>query len=664
MGMRVSRKGAKAQRRRREGKLRGMLSISCLSLRLSFAPLRLCAICLLFFITQAQSQQGQPAKKDAARERRTRAIELITETADAARTFKDLFYRARLQTLAADALWPHDETRARTIFRRAWEAATAYDKAEQEAEESESGVPSTIQITEARDEVLAKVAARDSKLAEVFLNELLKQKEDEKNAEQTQSSSQRRTPWREVSAAGLRRLALAYDLLNRKEPAARAAEIAAPVIAEGESADLLAFITRLRETDNRVGDAFYLRLINRVRTDRGADVNTVLLLSSQTVSPYLLVVVDERGALQFRSLSSTLTAASDILPNVTQPALNAFYSMAAKILLRPIVPRRGQSATPEAIALYFAIGRLLPFFEREAPQAVASLRLRSSTLMNEIEAGRRETLNSQFELASRAMQPGDPLRSQLDQLGRARDVAERDRVALGIVRKAARLRLWDRARRAAGEIEDGGMRSRALSFIAVSQIADLLRAFADDKETNFDSLSKFVRDADAPAVAIAWGLAQTAVIAARQGDAQTAGALLDEAEAFAARTPAGTRERVAAYTAVARLAVRVEVKRAWELLPEIVRAVNALEDYAGDEASIELSTATDGSNAEEAFEPLGVEAEVFRLDGIFATMAHIDYEKTLAAARSLGKELPQAFASLAIARVMLNTEARTQNSEE
>ncbi len=166
MGTKVSRKGAKAQRRRREESKENFFSLIS-ALRLSFAPLRLCAIFLLFSLIQVPAQQRTQVK-DAARERRTRAIELITETADAARTFKDLFYRARLQTLAADALWPHDEARARLIFRRAWEAATAYDKAEQEAEENESGVPSTIQITEARDEVLAKVAARDSKLAEVF----------------------------------------------------------------------------------------------------------------------------------------------------------------------------------------------------------------------------------------------------------------------------------------------------------------------------------------------------------------------------------------------------------------------------------------------------------------------------------------------------------------
>ncbi len=170
MGIRVFRKGAKAQRRRKESKEDFFFSSS--SLRPSFALLRLCAIFLLFIVIQVPAQQRTQVK-DAERARRAKAIEIINETADAARTFKDLFYRARIQTRAADMLWPHDEAHATVIFRRAWEAATAYDRAEDEAEERESGVPSTLQITEARDEVLAKVAARDSKLAGAFLNELL-----------------------------------------------------------------------------------------------------------------------------------------------------------------------------------------------------------------------------------------------------------------------------------------------------------------------------------------------------------------------------------------------------------------------------------------------------------------------------------------------------------
>ncbi len=454
-----------------------------------------------------------------------------------------------------------------------------------------------------------------------------------------------------MSEAGLRRLALAYDLLNRNEPV-RAAEIISPVINEGASADLMTFILRLREQSSAGADALYAGLIERMRADNFAEANDVLLLSAPIVSPQLLVVVDAQGALQFRPLPRTSPNAH-LLPPVAQPARNLFYALAVKILQRPIVPRAGQSAAPEAIALYFAIGRLLPFFEREAPQAVAALRLRSTTLINEIEVGRRENLTSQFELSSLTPErAGDPLRSQLDQLGRARDAADRDRITLGVVKKAASLRLWDRARRAAAEIQDAALRRNALSFIAFNQIADLLRAYADDKETNFESLSKFVRGADAPPVAIAWGLAQTAIIAERQGDKKRATALLDEAEAFAARTPAGTRQRIAAYIVVARLAARIDVKRAWELLPEIVRAVNAVEDYAGDESSVGI--AADENQAQEISEPLEVEAEVFRLDGIFATMAQLDYEKALTAARSLGKELPQAFATLSIARVMLN----------
>jgi hypothetical protein len=287
--------------------------------------------------------------------------------------------------------------------------------------------------------------------------------------------------------------------------------------------------------------------------------------------------------------------------------------------------------------------------------------LRISTLANDFDAGRRDNLDSQIALSSLTPErAGDLLRPQIDQLGRARDARDRDRIALGIVKKAAQKKLWDRARRAALEIEDVDKRRSALSYIAVCQVADLLRTFTDDKEENFDGLAKFVRNADVPGLVTAWGLAQTAFMANRKGDAEGAARLLDEAVTFAARTPAGTWQRVAAYTVVARMAARIDVKRAWELLPEVVRAANAFEDYTGDEGAIDIGS--DEDNADEAFEPLTLEDEVFQVDGLFATMAQLDYEKALTAARSIGKETPRAFASLAIARVMLSLRLKTPKS--
>jgi hypothetical protein len=650
MGIHISRKGAKAQRKR---------------LKLFSAPLRFCGILLLFLAcAQVPAQQRAPVKeKESEKARRAKAVALIVETADAARAFKDLFYRARLQTLAADALWPHDATTARAIFRRAWEAATAYDKAEQEAEERETGVTSTLPVLEARDEVLAKAAARDAELAELFLRDLLPEKNEEQSEEQKSSQpTNRRTTWRELSEAGAQRLALAYALLNAGEAVA-AAHIATPLVAEGACADLITFILLLHEHDSEEASALYARLIRRMSTDAGADANDVLLLTAPVVSPKLLVVVDNQGGLQFRTVPASSPTFVPLFLGTSPEEERLLYITSASILLRPSL---GATSTPEAVALYVAIERLLPFFQGRAPQYVANLRLRSRTLMNEIEAGRREALTSQLALQSlTAKRPGDPLRAQTDQLGRARDAQDRDRIALGIVRKAAQQRLWDRARRAAAEIEDTNLRRVALSYIAVSQVADLLRTFNEDKENDFESMARFVRKADVPLVAGAWGLAQAAFIATQKGDKASAAALLDEAQAYAARTPAGTWQRVAAYTAIARLAARIsETKRFWELAPEVVRAANALEDYAGDEDTIEIALDESHADAAEAFEALGIEDEVFRLDHFFATMARLDEEKALTTARTLGSERARAFAMLAIAKVMLNTEARSQEPEK
>src|SRR4051812_44143179 len=143
--------------------------------RFHFIALLALAFALLSTSAWAQRQQRgraprtSPApNKNAERAKLTQALTLLIETADKARLFDDLFYRARVQALAADALWPHDERQARTIFRRAWEAATASDKAEQGEAASGTGLlpASHENVTDARDEVLRKAAARDARLAD------------------------------------------------------------------------------------------------------------------------------------------------------------------------------------------------------------------------------------------------------------------------------------------------------------------------------------------------------------------------------------------------------------------------------------------------------------------------------------------------------------------
>jgi len=606
--------------------------------------------------SKAAAQQQEERQRQKAR--RTEAVALLNEAAASVRLFDDLFYRARVQALVADALWDADERSARMIFRRAWEAATASDKAEQEAAANASGAASITSqplITEARDEVLLKAAARETSLAEGFLKELTKEMaEDKSNAQNRQPAG--RNPWHELSGIDAERLAYAFELLGQGESNS-AAQLASPLVSRGVSADLITFIIRLREQNAFAADRLYKQLLIQARTDAGADANSVLLLSAPMISSGRLLVVDERGSLQFRPLPRNFAEAPEE-PPVAPDLRQAFYQTIAQLLLRPVTSRATDAGQNQQVfALYIALGRLLPFFEREAAQYAPELRARENALASELDAGRREQLAAHFDSRRSVAEDmgGDPLRASFEQLSRASGTQERDPILIRIVKAAVRNRLWDRARRAAAEIDTQETRRAALSFIAVSQISDLARTYADDEEYDYEGIIKFLNAADVPPLAHAWGFTEAALVAARRGeDSRPALIILDEAERYAARTEAKTKERVAAYAIIAGAAARLEEQRAWRLLSEVVRAANAVDGFTGDEISLDIRATTGEQDTNTVADGFSVKSEAFRFDQIFATMARLDMIKTVAEARTLEGRVPQAFAYIAIARAVLD----------
>lgn len=596
-------------------------------------------------------RQSAAQKKETARaQRRAQAIELLIETADDARKFDDLLYRARIQTLAADALWPFEREKAGAVFRRAWEAASEADKEEREAALNESrarpDAPEIAAITDARDEVILKVATRDPKLADSFMRELLGEKDDGRGA---QISSLRRTSRSALSPLGESRLALAQQLLHQHQFAS-AVEIAKLTISEGVSASLISFILTLRDWDAERADSLYLQLLNWTRAHLAeTDGNAVLLMSAPVISPDLIAAIDEQGAMRFGTVAHELKAKSPLAPQLR----TAFYEVAAAALMRLPLRTPEGNPLPDILARYYTIGRLLPSFAFEAAQFIPQLRAQSQALAGQIEDARRDLLDAKFDVYNLApAREGDPLRSQIERLNAARDPKRREKLLLTVVRAAAQKRLWDRARSFAEQVETPALKRAALTFIAVSQIQDIAHTYADEKEDDFESLLKFLRTADVPPLALAWGYAQTSVITTRRKNSSSSVAeILNEAETAAARVEQGTHARVAAYGVVLQAEAQVDAARAWPMLAELVRAANAVEDFAGDEDSIDLSP--DENSDEELAELLSINAEAFRLDKIFSTMSRLDFDKTLAETRNLEDELPRAFARLAIARTAL-----------
>jgi hypothetical protein len=117
----------------------------------------------------------------AEAQRRSFAASTIISLATEARSYKDLELRSRVLARAADALWEADNTTARALFMRAWDAAEAADSEDPKIDTKRlpKGVPEAFIIglkklggNDLRVDVLGLASRRDKALGEQFLAKL------------------------------------------------------------------------------------------------------------------------------------------------------------------------------------------------------------------------------------------------------------------------------------------------------------------------------------------------------------------------------------------------------------------------------------------------------------------------------------------------------------
>jgi hypothetical protein len=648
----------------------------------------------------ADANQGaqQKANADAARRRREvrEASAALREVAEAARSFEDLYENVRTQSEAADALWPYDEQTARAVLRRAWEAANApgaEDHVQGFGTSADPREDARDALTTTRGLVVKTALKHDARMADAFMREFERTlaeratatrqnaptstpegkpptaQDGERNTspadERPADSAGSNTPPRRertLSPAAWQRLFIARQLVEEGD-FKHAADAVAPLAGEGASLPLLKFILDLRAHDARLADALYLRLLGATRADAGADANDVLLLSTPVVSPALLVSVNPDGSAAFVTLSYQNDEARRAASTLPAEARLAFFDTAASVLLRPRAARSGGGSGvrpgDETAALYFAAGRLLPFFEREAAQFAPALHARLAALASELEAGARDALAAKMDVSSLAPRnPVDPLAFALEAVAHASDAAGRDFARLVVVSQAARFELWERARAATEQIEDGEARRVGRLVIAIRQVAATARAFADDENdaaegaTDFVRAADFVHAADVPPEVRAVGLAQAAELAARRGRRERAGELLAEAAAYAALVLRG-EQRATTLALVTLSAARAGGVRVWELLPALVRSADEADELRFGAMRLEFSLGTpDGKFA------LNVPDAPVSLPEVFAATARLDASRTLKEARSFKDEELRAATLLAAARATLEKNGR------
>ncbi|HEX8847287.1 MAG TPA: hypothetical protein VF791_21770 [Pyrinomonadaceae bacterium] len=622
-----------------------------------FARTCLAALCLAAFpaLSSAQTSAARettPSKTDkksatpraeadlVAEQRRTTAVSLLISLADEAKAYRDQILRARILARAGEALWASNPEHARTLFRRAWDAAEEADAESARRMEEDirnqqrtTGAAAVTSPPNVRNEVLRLIARRDRTLGEEFLNKLEEAKERE-----TAPNSLNRDPWMS-KASQAQRLRLAMQLVQDGDTE-RALQFADPALTS-VTVDSIDFLSALREKNAAAADQRFAALLRRVALDPASDANTVSGLSSYAFTPFYYVVFQPRGGA-----SQMARRALGPAPDLPAELRNAFFRVAAQILLRPSPPPEQDTTSAGRSGKYMVIKRLLPLFEKYAQDRVAELRVQMTALSTDVPERNRTGENRAL---TRGIVPEDSSRDRMeglqDRIDRAADSAERDSIYADMA--SALAGSGDaRARELVDKIEDTELRQQTRAYTDFQFLDNALQ-----KKDTAEAI-RIARGGELTHLQRVWGLTQSARLLLKS-DRQRAIELLEEATTEARRIEASNPERARALVAVVTIFNEADRNRVWELLSETVKAANSAEGFAGDDARL-----TSMLRFRNGIVMRSSNASDFDLLGVFRALAKDDLDRAIEIAKNFTGESARANAILAITRTVLEEKQR------
>ncbi len=627
------------------------------------------AVLLIAFTLAANAQSPSPAKnpqppaktaavekngadKDRAaleeakrieEQRRATAITLLLSVAEEARSYRNQLLRARVQSRAADILWDTDVEKARTLFRRGWDAAEIadadsqrrFDEERRAAEKQGKGWSGSAPPS-LRTEVLRMAAKRDRALGEEFLGKLDEaRKQDADNVSAQPVDKSIADDPHELPSALRLRLRLARQLLDSDVP--RAIEFADPALVR-VSVDGLVFLCYLREKNAAAADQRYAAMLARAGADLLSDANTVSLLSAYAFTPFLFVRFSTDGGTNTNQYDQGRPA-----PDLSPELRTAFFRVAADIFLRPLPPPDQDRTTSGRVGKYMVMARLIPLFEQYAPEETTRLVKAQMTALAPEARGTSVNAPESPTMVGLSSEESetDSIESILKQAERAENQERRDDLYAQAALVAAG-KGDPRATEFADKIDETEMRKSVRAYVDFNLVLDAI------EKKKFEEAIPLTRKGALSNMQRIWALTQIAKAYVKT-DKETANELLDEANAEARRISGSSAERPRAMVAVATVLYELDRQRAWDAMSEVARAANNVaEEFSGEDSRITATLHIRNQNSVQTHT-----ADGFDLPGIFRLLAKENLDRSILLAKDFNGEAPRATASIAIARATL-----------
>ena len=601
--------------------------------------------------TQNRVAAEQPEKRNididanaSEAQRRTFAASMVIALATEARSYKDLALRTRVLARAADALWDADRITARALFVRAWEVAEAAD-----ADDSTIGpkIPDkklAARISalrkangiDLRVDVLSLASRRDRSLGEQFLAKIKSE-----TARASDDATNRRRAWDAYAGpeADLRRLVAANKLLAVGETAAAVA-FAAPALTE-VSAHSIGFLSQLRTKDAPMADKIFADLLARVDADPLADANTVSGLSSYAFTPGFYIVFRSDGTCAWTQPDGPIVA-----PNLDAALRTQFFKVAANVLLRPLPPLDQDFSSCGRRGRLKIITRLLPLFQQYMPDAAPALQSQLTA-----PEGRNINVAEALLMTGIVSETTGEIGDIEKRLERAKTVEERDQIyadaAAGLAPTGDK-----RAREFAGHIDDSEVRPKMLNYVDLEFVKLAIRENRGAKVAHLAGTGELTHSQRS------WAYTQAARLLL-ESDRDFALLLLQKAVDEADRVGASDSDASFALINIANQFIAIDRARVWELVNQTVKFANETEDFTGDDMQTPKSSML-ATNGGARFTRLP--ASDFDFARVLRALAEDDLFHAIEVAKNFKYDAPRAYATLAIARAVLDKVPQTKTT--
>ncbi len=573
------------------------------------------------------TQTGEPDKPMCDE---PRALGLVQQQVELAKTLDNPAQSVPLLIRAADLLWLRQEEAARAILTR------AYDLAEKHYQEKGNEVRQEgrlrVQASDQRFAVISAVARRDAAWARKLYERAAEEtKREAERAAQTPTAGAANSPsYDGLQQFGSKVINLAYGLLASDEKAALA--MARSAFAYPLSYRFNSLLFRLAETNRPAADLLYRDALSAYAK------REVQGLFDLALYPFALA----------RSIGNPSTSRSQSLPptfsadaQLQQLYLNALLMRAQESLKSPVqFPEDRRNLRfdhyPDAAQIFVALSDLEPAIAAQQPDfanRVASIKATLAAYLpadfrqqtaNRLQQQQEESADNQYETSlAKAETEANPNR--------------RDDLLAEAVMEAPESETAERLADIAARIESVKLREQILGWLFFEATQKAIRQ-GDLREARL--LAEKVEQLDQRAYLL-YQIASVALT--KLEDRVRATEALDDVVAAAKKAP-NSKEKARTQLGITHLFAKFDSLRAFEVLEEAVHTLNQLENPDLSQAVLRQSIE---AHSFTTFRSLSVEG--FRLENSFTQLAPLDFERALNLAQSLRDKLLRGNAVLALA---------------